>query len=197
MKTRKALASDALAIASVQVASWQAAYRHLLPADWLASMSVDDRRIKWEEIIGAGQSDVVVALRDESVVGFASSGECSNKDARPHTHELYALYVHPAVWSRGHGWDLWQCVREAADRQRSEVCTLWAIAGNERGVRFYERVGFSLEQGSRQNFEIAGVSLAEDRYALALRTDDTQPVVDQRGKGFADRGPSGASARGA
>lgn len=150
------------------MASWQAAYRHLLPAEWLASMSIDDRRVKWEAIIGDGQSNVRVALDGGVVVGFASSGRSRDPDAAPNTHELYSLYVHPTAWSAGHGWALWRAVRGLAERNHAERCTLWAIVGNQRGTAFYERLGFALEPGSRQGFDIAGVRLQEDRWALPL-----------------------------
>ena len=168
MKTRDALPSDAQEIATVQVASWQAAYSHLLPAEWLAAMSVDERRGKWEEIIANGHSRVQVAMKDGAVVGFASSGKSRDKDAEPGTYELFALYVHPTAWSQGHGWHLWQSVLEAAKRQEAHRCTLWAIVGNDRGTQFYGRLGFVVQQGSRQGFEIAGVPLQEDRYVLIL-----------------------------
>jgi GNAT superfamily N-acetyltransferase len=168
MKTREATTSDALAIAEVHVASWQTAYKHLLPAEWLASMSIVDRRAKWEEIIYLRQSEVLVAVHNGKVIGFAFSGPSRDHDAALNTHELFALYVHPDAWSGRYGWSLWQSVRQSAERQDAQRCTLWAIVGNDRGVKFYERVGFGLEPGSRQNFEIAGVPLQEDRYALSL-----------------------------
>lgn len=168
MKTRAATPADAQAIAAVQVASWQATYRHLLPEAWLAAMSVDERRGQWEDIIRTGRSAVHVALQDGVVVGFASSGRSRDKDAAPGTYELYALYVHPAAWSHGHGWTLWQAVLASARQCAAQRCTLWAIVGNDRAAQFYERIGFAVQPGSRQGFEIAGVPLQEDRYVLAL-----------------------------
>ncbi len=164
MTVREAEIADALAIARVQVAAWQAAYRHLLPQAWLGAMSVQDRSDKWQQIIGEGRSTVAVACHAGDVIGFASSGPSRDKDALPHTHELFALYVHPGHWSGGQGWRLWQSVRQSALKLAATRCTLWAMVGNERAVRFYERAGFTLEPGSRQNFELAGVALQEDRY---------------------------------
>lgn len=45
---RHATANDAAAIAQVHVASWQAAYRGLLPEALLVSLSVERRQRHWE-----------------------------------------------------------------------------------------------------------------------------------------------------
>ncbi len=172
MSVRDATVSDALAIAGVQVASWQAAYRLLLPHAWLQAMSVEDHRARWVACIDQGRSAVKVALEDDAVIGFSVSGASQDTDADAHTHERYAIYVHPDHWSRGHGWRLWQTVRRSALNADAGKCTLWVIAGNERGARFYERVGFTLEKGFSQGFDIAGVRLREVRYVHLLAEDD-------------------------
>jgi hypothetical protein len=41
---RQAILEDAEAIAKVHVASWQAAYKGLMPAEFLASLSVERRK---------------------------------------------------------------------------------------------------------------------------------------------------------
>lgn len=166
--TRPATVHDAPAIAAVQVASWQAAYSHLLPQAWLQAMSVSQRAAQWAGFIDQQASEITVALQGDRVVGFASAGPARDRDAPARTHELYALYVHPQHWSAGHGWRLWQAVERAARQAGAERCTLWAIVGNARGIRFYERLGFCVEPGSRQRFEIDGTPLDEDRHVRPI-----------------------------
>jgi hypothetical protein len=45
---RKATPEDARAIAEVHVKSWRAAYRDLLPQDFLQGLSVDRREQQWQ-----------------------------------------------------------------------------------------------------------------------------------------------------
>jgi ribosomal protein S18 acetylase RimI-like enzyme len=163
---RPARADDAASIAAVQVASWQVAYAHLLPADWLAAMSVPDRQATWGRVLAEGRSCVAVAMQGTEVVGFVSSGPSRDADAAAGTHEVYALYVHPSHWAGGHGRRLWAQARAAALAAVAGQTTLWVIVGNARGVAFYERMGCRCDAAARQGFDIDGVPLQEDRYRL-------------------------------
>lgn len=165
---RAAGVGDAAAIAAVQTASWQAAYAHLLPADWLAGMSAHAGQENWARVLADGTSSVVLALRGDEVVGYVSSGPSRDADAAAGTHEVYALYVHPAHWAAGHGRRLWAQACATARAAGASQLTLWAIVGNARGTAFYERMGCRPDPEARQDFEIGGVPLQEDRYRLLL-----------------------------
>jgi hypothetical protein len=51
MEIQLATANDCRSIAEVHVASWQATYAGLLPEDYLASLSVDQREAMWKQIV--------------------------------------------------------------------------------------------------------------------------------------------------
>lgn len=59
---RPASTADARAIAAVHVASWRAAYQSMLPADYLASLSVTEREARWTQTLSDGPARVLVAL---------------------------------------------------------------------------------------------------------------------------------------
>lgn len=160
---REAVTADAPAIAQVQVASWQAAYRHLLPADWLAAMSVQSRCEQWQQVLSVPHA-VAVTCVDGRVLGFVSAGPSRDAGAPAGTQEVYALYVHPDAWSQGHGAALLGWARAACRARGGGRLTLWAIVGNDRGRAFYERQGLVPEPGARQPLTIAGTPLLEDRY---------------------------------
>ncbi len=48
---RRAAPVDAAAIALVHVRAWQAAYRGLMPDDVLERLSVDERALRWRDIL--------------------------------------------------------------------------------------------------------------------------------------------------
>ena len=89
---RSAVAADAPAIAEVHVASWRAAYRGLLPEEYLDSRTVAVRTQQWESVLAdPGPGHVLVAVLGDRVVGFAqdrpsgdaisiSSTSCSGRD---------------------------------------------------------------------------------------------------------------------
>ena len=99
---------DSSRIADVQVATWQSAYRDMLPAEFLVALSANlERRAGWwREQIGSAQlpRHTFVAVDDGEVVGFADIGASRDPDADPNeVGELNAIYVLPSVWGRGVG----------------------------------------------------------------------------------------------
>lgn len=152
MTIRPAVVSDAPAVASVHVRTWQTAYRGLIPDSVLSTLSVEARTSMWERAIPSG--GVWVALADDTVTGFASAGP-SRDDA---AFELYAIYVLSSAWGTGLGFGLMQA---ALAGQRDVI--VWALESNTRARRFYERLGFRTDGAART--ETAGTTeLEEVRY---------------------------------
>lgn len=143
---RDATPADAHAIATVNVRSWRAAYRGLLPDDVLAGLSVHDREQFWSNPLTARpvHTSIVVAAIADTIVGFAATGPPLVPDDRadPTLGDLYALYLDPDVWRRGIGTQLHAA---ALDRLRACGFThtgLWVLDTNERALRFYDRQGW-------------------------------------------------------
>ena len=75
-----------MGIAIVHVRSWQAAYRGLVPQDYLDSLDAEQRRPVWECILGETQwprAGTFVAEEGEHVVGFASICPARDDDEEP------------------------------------------------------------------------------------------------------------------
>ena len=168
MVIRRALTEDSHGIALVHVSSWQHAYRGIAPQVHLDQLSVADRADRWVEILDRGGSETLVADAGGRVVGFISYGKSRQEQAERDEGEIYAIYVSSSHWSRGVGRSLWEgAVARLRDLGfvRVIVCVL---AANEKAIRFYERVGFMLCQGSETTVEIGGKNLPEVRYGIAI-----------------------------
>lgn len=168
---RKALPSDANAIAQVHISSWQDGYRDLMPAEYLQSLAATlaQRESFWSRSIEAGGSDVWVAELNGQVVGWVSVGASRDEDAAAgNAGEVMALYVSAEYWQTGVGLALWQAGLNRLVEQGYERLTLWVLARNERAIRFYRRVGCSEEAGSERTLQRGGVTLGEVRYGLPL-----------------------------
>jgi GNAT superfamily N-acetyltransferase len=169
MLIRPAVVSEAAAVARVHVAAWRAAYPNLLPERVLDALSEEERARRWERILSTSAGVTLIAEVDGALAGFASIGESRDEDAVPgRTGELYALYVAPEWWSRGIGWRLWAAARQRIFDTGFVEATLWVLEGNDRGRRFYERVGLALDPGAVQSVDIHGVTLPEVRYRCRL-----------------------------
>ena len=81
MIIRAAAGQDARAIAQANVLSWQHAYRAILPADFLAGLSVERRQAYWGKAIVNSPLQVLVADDSGEIVGFSAFGPCRDDNA--------------------------------------------------------------------------------------------------------------------
>lgn len=152
---RAATAADAAAIAQVHVDSWRMAYRGLLPEGEIRPISFSK----------PGPGKVDVADDGERIIGFSSYGPTRDDDG---SAEIYALYVHPERWRRGAGRLLCERAVRAAIERGHEAITLWVAKGNERACRFYERLGFTLDDAQRRNERLLAAPFTEMRYRKSI-----------------------------
>jgi len=167
MEVRVALAADCRAIAEAHVASWQAAYAGLLPADYLASLSIQDREQMWSEALSRRRCEVFVACSNSEVVGFVALARSRDVNAPPGRGELWALYVHPRRWNTGAGRGLWSKAREVLSTYGFSSVSVWVLEKNERALSFYTSAGFRREPGAEKHSELGGVMLTEVRMVHA------------------------------
>ncbi len=166
MNIRPAILSDAHAIATAHVRSWQVAYAHLLSADFLASLSVEQRAEQWREILQANESGVAVAESGGEVRAFVSFGRCRDEQAPDHRGEIWALYAMPSAWGTGLGRALLTHAVAALQDQGYRETSLWVLSGNKRGVRFYRTAGFRPSAGSETVFALGGTQIEETQFLL-------------------------------
>jgi ribosomal protein S18 acetylase RimI-like enzyme len=164
MEIQAATADDCRAVAEVHVESWQAAYRGILPEQYLASLSVAEREAMWRRMVEQQPSHLLVARAAEQVVGFIAFGASRDEGAPIDRAEIWAIYVRAASWSSGAGRCLWLEALQRIEAEGFKSVSLWVIARNERAIRFYERAGFVVEPKSRKSFELGGTTLEELRY---------------------------------
>ena len=177
MLVTAARSEDCLALATIHVASWQAAYASLFSPDYLASLSVPERQKSWLALLETAASRTLVARREGEIVGFVSFGRCRDEGAPPDRGEVWALYAAPEAWSTGAGWALWEAARVQMLHAGYGQVSLWVLSGNLRGLRFYEAVGFRREPQSEQSFERGGTTLQEVR--LVFEHMSAHPSIER------------------
>ena len=136
---RPAVATDARAIAEVQVATWKTTYRGIVPDALLDGLSVDEREQRWQERLSTGDPMLVACDAAGNVEGFVCGG--AERTGRLGCDgELYAIYLLERVQRQGLGTLLVnQFVRELRARGFTSMA-LWVLALSPFR-RFYEALG--------------------------------------------------------
>jgi GNAT superfamily N-acetyltransferase len=166
---RPAKLPDARPIAEVHVRAWRAAYAGLIPDATLANLSVDAREQVWRELLARDASSTLVLL-NPTLVGWVSFGPARDPEYQRLGHqELYGLYLLEAHWGQGLGRRLYQEAERCWARTSAEGVILWVLEANARARRFYERVGYRLEPGKRDERVFAGVKVGVVCYRKDLR----------------------------
>lgn len=169
MLLRPAEPEDAMAVARVHVRSWQAAYRTLLPDEYLDQLRPEDRAQRYDFANDDPlKPRTIVAIEQGSIYGFATTAPSRDMDLKDHG-EIYALYVDPEQWGRGIGVALVSAARGHLFEFGFRNALLWVLAGNVRAERFYRRDGWASD-GLRRTDSVWSVTVEEGRYTRELET---------------------------
>jgi GNAT superfamily N-acetyltransferase len=177
MNIRAQRPSDAEALVDVHLRSWRWAYAGLIPDDYIDALWADraGRVERTRRMIEEAAPDERFWLAEvhERVVGLAATAASADDDALPGTGEVRAIYLAPEVAGQGVGRALFA---HAVDdlRGRFARATLWVLATNARGRRFYEAAGWRPD-GAEKIEHRPGAELDEVRYAIAFGEVESRP----------------------
>ena len=167
MVCRDAVTDDAVAIARVWVAAWQAAYDGLMPAAYLAGLEAEKALPAFERSLREGVS-VLVLEEDGDIVGFSAYGASRDPNAGPETGEVIAINLHPSCWRRGMGRELLRETQQRLCERGFSEAMLWVLHGNARAREFYVAQGWRLDGVEKHDDTLTGFALHEVRYRIAL-----------------------------
>jgi ribosomal protein S18 acetylase RimI-like enzyme len=167
LQVRRATGADAHDVAVVHIASWQSAYRGMLPDEFLDGLDVDQRASLYTFDSDRPEDPVTwIAVSANEVVGFVSASRCRDNDADG-LGEIQALYVAPHRWRSGAGAVLLKKGESLLKEMDFAEASLWVLEANERARRFYEAVGWRLD-ACTNTLTLAGEDVVEVRYRKVL-----------------------------
>jgi RimJ/RimL family protein N-acetyltransferase len=179
---RPATAADALAIATVHVRSWQAAYPGLLPQAYLDALDPHRSLGHWESVLEAtawpstgtlvltaGTADLPAdGSSTGAVVGFAAVSPTRDTDADPASvGELQTLYLDPRYWRRGGGSTLLRAVQDQLGRAGFHSASAWVLETNVGARAFYQRHDWQFD-GTSKPHDWGTFVVTDVRYRVRL-----------------------------
>lgn len=163
---REAQEGDAQTVAEVKRRSWQAAYRGLLPDDFLDDLPLMPPPEVLVDAIRQGHAPLVAQESDE-IVGLAAVGTARDDDLPEGTGELFMIYTLEEVWGTGVGHALHEAAVDRLLADGHEDAVLWVMEGNERAASFYRDHGWEPDSATR-TLELGGIDITEERFRCAL-----------------------------
>ncbi|MBV6457163.1 MAG: hypothetical protein HONBIEJF_00270 [Fimbriimonadaceae bacterium] len=143
---------DEYEIAEVTAEAWRDAYRHILPAEFLADLDLN----RWAERVRRCRADGIptfVAGQGERILGTVFVTTC-DETGYEEMAELKALYVRPEAQGKGLGRALVHCcTRQAIDLGYDAMCCC-AFTENLSARAFY--LALEAELGSQIVCRVAG-----------------------------------------
>jgi GNAT superfamily N-acetyltransferase len=173
MRIREATIADVAAIAKVHAESWRTTYKGLLPDDYLANLTYEQREPLWREILSkpAGHSlDYVAEDHAGNIVGFASGGPERSGDS-VYTGEVYAIYLLASWQGQGIGRQLIATVVRQLIQRGFTSLLIWVLVDNP-SRRFFEALG---GQPVRERLEMTGGVEVKD---VAYGWLDARTLID-------------------
>jgi L-amino acid N-acyltransferase YncA len=110
---------------------------------------------------------VLVAVEEDSLLGFCSLLPSRDDDAFPSTAEIAAIYVDPARWRSGIGASLIRAAFAAARTRDFHEITLWVLSANSAACAFYQSFGFTPDGQTKIDTRL-GFPLDQLRYRLVV-----------------------------
>ncbi len=166
LEIRRMMAEDAETYGAITARSWQVAYRGIVPADYLGTITPELRTRRFRQFYGPGSGvDYYLAQVDGEDAGvFCLQADRDAPSGR--IGEIGVFYFLPAFWGTGAAPSAMAFALERLRQRGYEEAILWVLAGNARARRFYEKCGF-VSDGAAKAIHL-GADLAEVRYRRNL-----------------------------
>jgi ribosomal protein S18 acetylase RimI-like enzyme len=141
---RIATEADLQAVARIHIASWQDAYKGVIPDALLANRSVEGSLSGWRSTFARYPANITVAASQVGVIqGFCCAGPVVDAvRSSSFAFEIYGLHVSPDSRQQGTGAALLRgAFARARDRERMDSAIVWTLRDLRLSRRFYEREG--------------------------------------------------------
>jgi len=148
---RLAVPADAPDMAEVHIRSWKAAYKDIIPADFIREKNAGRHEL-YKRIITDENTNTYVIQYDRKTVGIMRVAPPHDTDLDESHYELHFIYLHPDYFRKRIGaYTMVFAFRVARDLGKTAM-TVWVLAENVNSINFYEKCGFAAD-GKTDTYE--------------------------------------------
>ena len=141
---RFAIPADAPDMAEVCMRSWEAAYKDILPADYIREKNATRPEL-FKRVITDENENTYVIQKDEKTVGIMRIAPPQDDDVNENYYELHYIYLHPDHFRQGIGAQAVKFVFDKARELDKRFMTVCVFAENINSIKFYEKCGFEAD----------------------------------------------------
>jgi ribosomal protein S18 acetylase RimI-like enzyme len=138
---RLAVPADALEMADIIMRSWEAAYKDIIPAEYIREKNAT-RPALYKRVITDENTESYVIQYNGKTVGIMRVAAPQDDDMGDNAYELHYIYLHPDFFRMGIGTQAMKFAFNIACRLRKTEMTVWVFAENTNTIKFYEKCGF-------------------------------------------------------
>jgi len=139
---RLAAPADAPEMAEIHMRSWEAAYRDIIPIEYIREKNAT-RPALWKRILIDDNTTEYAIQSGGKIIGIMGIAVSRDEDADNAICELKSIYLHPDHFRQGIGTQAMAFAFEKARKLGKSVMTLWVFAENDNSIKFYEKCGFA------------------------------------------------------
>jgi ribosomal protein S18 acetylase RimI-like enzyme len=166
---RIATPDDVAALAALNLASWRAAYRGIVPDAILMRLTPESRIARWQRTFAAPESgftETTIAVEGDRPIGLCSFGP--RLDPRSSSSgEIYSLHVQPELRREGIGTLLLDDALRRLRGRGFDGAVLWVLRDDADARRFYESQGWA-STGEARVDDRDGYAIPETGYAIGV-----------------------------
>lgn len=163
MEIRKVTPSDDFnAISCIYASSWRAAYKDIVPREYLDGLS----DTHWSDTLSSCSWDSFVAVIDGKYVGTTSVSPARD-EAMSGWGEIISIYLLPEYIGKGLGKRLLDTAVSELTKMGCVKIYLWVLEDNIKARIFYEKNGF-MASPDKILINVGGRDLTEIRYIYSF-----------------------------
>ncbi|RXZ81042.1 GNAT family N-acetyltransferase [Paenibacillaceae bacterium] len=150
----------------VHLESYRAAYKGIIPEDFLNNIKLEDRVYYFENVLKTSAKKTALIAIENSIIGCAEIGQSVDDDLDASFVEIFAIYLVKEHSGKGFGKQLLEWVLSNMTERGYRNASLWVLKENINAIKFYENLDFVFD-GSERAIE-RGKSLVQLRFRKAL-----------------------------